>query len=100
MITNRQYRRLRKLMQTEKTLAQAAAKTRMDEKTARKYLKQDKLPEEFKKPHTWNTRKDTFAGSWDEIKEMLEINPGLEAKTLFDYKPGFISSISFISSQL
>jgi hypothetical protein len=72
-------------MQTEKTLAQAAAKSQMDEKTARKYLKQDKLPEELKKPHTWKTRKDPFAGYWDGIREMLEINPGLEAKTLFDY---------------
>ena len=85
MITNRQYRRLRKLMQTEKTLAQAAAKSRMDEKTARKYLKQDKLPEEVKKLHTWKTRKDPFTDYWDKIKEMLEITPGLEAKTLFDY---------------
>jgi hypothetical protein len=85
MITNRQYRRLRKLMHTEKTMAEAAAKSRMDEKTARKYLKQNKTPEELKKPHTWKTRKDPFADTWDSMREMLEINPGLEAKTLFDY---------------
>lgn len=85
MITNRQYRRLRKLMQTEKTLAQAAAKSRMDEKTARKYLKQDKLPEELIRPHTWKTRKDPFDSVWDKIKDMLELTPGLEAKTVFEY---------------
>ena len=72
-------------MQTEKTLAQAAAKSRMDEKTTRKYLKQDKLPEELKKTHTCETRKDPFADYWDGIREMLEITPGLEAKTILDY---------------
>jgi len=85
MVTNRQYRRLRKLMHTEQTLAQAAAKSRMDEKTARKYLKQDMLPENIKKPHTWKTRQDPFDSVWDELKEKLEIAPGLEAKTLFEY---------------
>lgn len=72
-------------MQTGNNLAQAAAKSRMDEKTARKYLKQDKLPEELKKRHTWKTRKDPFYRVWDEVKEMLELTPGLEAKTIFDY---------------
>lgn len=72
-------------MQTEKTLAQAAAKSRMDEKTARKYLKQDMLPEDIKKQHTWKTRKDPFDAVWNKIKGKLELAPGLEAKTLFEY---------------
>jgi hypothetical protein len=72
-------------MQTEQTLAQAVAKSKMDVKTARKYLKQDRLPEELKKPHVWRTRKDPFENVWQEIREMLELNPGLEAKTLFEH---------------
>jgi hypothetical protein len=72
-------------MQTEQTRVQAAAKCRMDEKTASKYLKQDKLPEELKKPHDWKTRKDPFEEVWPEVKEKLETTPGLEAKTLFEY---------------
>ena len=36
MVTDRQFRRLMKLLKTEPTLA-AAAKAGMDEKTARKY---------------------------------------------------------------
>jgi len=84
MVTDQQVRRLFKLMQTEKTQADAAAKSCMDEKTARKYLKAGKLPSELKKERTWRTRVDPFEGIWDEVRENLEINPGLEAKTLFE----------------
>ena len=71
-------------MQTENTKAIAAAKAGMDEKTARKYMKADKLPSELKKERYWRTREDPFAGIWEEVREKLETNPGLEAKTLFD----------------
>ena len=52
MVTDQQVRRLRMLIQTEKTQAIAAAKAGMDEKTARKYLKSGKLPSQSKKEHT------------------------------------------------
>jgi hypothetical protein len=84
MVTDQQVRRLFKLMQTEKNFGISAAKAGMDEKTARKYRKLDKLPSELEKQHTWRTRKDPFEDSWHEIKSMLEINPGLEAKTIFE----------------
>ena len=84
MVTDNQVRRLMKLIQTEKTYAIAAAKAGMDEKTARKYRRIGKLPSEIKKERTWRTRKDPFKGVWDEIKSKLEINPGLEARTLFE----------------
>ena len=71
-------------MQTEETLAVAAAKSGMDEKTARKYLKTGRLPTELKKERTWRTRTDPFDDIWDEIREKLAVNPGLEAKTIFD----------------
>jgi hypothetical protein len=66
-----------------KNLATAAAKADMDEKTARKYRQLGKLPSEIKVEHTWRTREDPFAEVWGEVKEKLEINPGLEGKTLF-----------------
>jgi hypothetical protein len=53
MVTDQQVRRLRKLIQTEKTLVAAAAKAWMDEKTARKYRDLCKLPSEVKVEHTW-----------------------------------------------
>jgi hypothetical protein len=75
---------LMKLIETEKTLATAAAKAGMDEKTARKYRRLGKLPSEVKVEYSWRTREDPFAEVWQEVKEKLEINPGLEAKTLFE----------------
>jgi len=60
-------------------------KAGMDEKTARKYRAGGKLPSELERLHTWRTRKDPFEDTWHEIKTMLEINPGLEAKTIFEY---------------
>jgi ABC-type dipeptide/oligopeptide/nickel transport system ATPase subunit len=56
----------------------------MDEKTARKYRRLGKLPSDIKAEHTWRTREDPFSEVWKEVKEKLEINPGLEAKTLFE----------------
>lgn len=84
MVTNRQVRILMKLIQKEMTIGLAAAKAGMDEKTAWKYRKLGNLPSEVKKNHTWQTRNDPFEPVWDNIKEKLEINPGLEAKTLFE----------------
>lgn len=84
MVTDQQVRRLYKLMQTEQTQAVAAAKSGMDEKTARKYLKTGKLPSELRKERTWRTRPDPFEDIWDKVRENLASNPGLEAKTIFD----------------
>jgi len=71
-------------MHTKKTKAAAADKADMDEKTARKYMRLDRLPSEIKEEHTWQTRKDPFEEVWEDLRKLLKINPGLEAKTLFD----------------
>ena len=84
MVTDQQVRRLFKLSKTEKNFGIAAMKAGMDEKTARKYLRSGKLPSDLKQEHTWRTRKDPFEDVWEGMKSMLEINPGLEAKTLFE----------------
>jgi len=84
MVTDQQVRRLMKLIQTEKTFAIAASKAGMDEKTARKYRDSGRLPSQCRPERTWRTRPDAFESDWGEIKEQLELNPGLEAKTLFD----------------
>lgn len=72
-------------METEKTFAGAAAKANMDEKTARRYRRLGKVPSEVAVPHTWRTRPDPFRDIWEEIRSMLKINPGLQAKTIFGY---------------
>ena len=84
MVTDQQVRRLMSLIKKEKSLATAAAKAGMDEKTARKYRRLGRLPSEMRAPHTWRTREDPFAAVWPEVREKLETNPGLEAKTLFE----------------
>src|SRR5436309_7371169 len=84
MVTDRLFRRLRKLIQTEDTLAKAADKAGVDEKTARKYRDSDPLPSQRRVPHTWRTREDPFQDVWLELVEQLRLNPGLQAKTLFD----------------
>jgi len=84
MVTDQQVRRLMLLTQKETTLASAAAKAGMDEKTARKYRRVGRLPSELREAHTWRTREDPFAVVWAEVREKLAINPGLEAKTIFE----------------
>jgi transposase InsO family protein len=85
MVTDAQFRRLMKLMKTEKTMAAAAAKAGMDEKTARKYRNAAKPPSELAKLHTWRTRPDPFEAVWPTVLPYLENNEGLQAKTLFDW---------------
>lgn len=85
MVTDNQVRRLKMLVNKEKTLVIAASKAGMDEETARKYLKLGRLPSQVKPEHTWRTRKDKFREVWEELRDYLETNPGLEAKTLFDH---------------
>jgi len=84
VVTDRQVRRLMKLLSEGKSLVSAAAKADMDEKTARKYRELGRLPSEVRLDHVWRTREDPFVEVWEEVKEKLEVNPGLEAKTLFE----------------
>ena len=85
MVTDRQVRRLFKLVQTQKNFGIAAMKAGMDDKTARKYRRLGKLPSELEQQHGWRTRKDPFEDDWSGIESMLESIPGLEAKTIFEH---------------
>lgn len=84
MVTDKQVRYLMKSLQTEDSIRTAAAKAGMDEKTARKYIRAGKLPSALKKPRHWRTRSDPFSEVWEEVRGLLEHNPGLEAKTVFE----------------
>jgi hypothetical protein len=72
------------LSKTEKNQDLAAAKAGMDPKTARAYLRDQRLPSERKADRIWRTRPDPFTAVWEEIREHVTANPGLEAKTLFE----------------
>ncbi len=85
MVTDNQVRRLFLETNKQQTKSLAAAKSGMDEKTARKYLKEGKLPSQVKKPRSYRTREDVFESIWPECQSYLEQNPGLEAKQLFQH---------------
>jgi Mu transposase, C-terminal domain len=84
MITDPQVRKLRRLDRQGLTKELAALKAGIDPKTARKYRRLGTLPSEVKRmDRDWRTRTDPFASVWPELEPLLQLNPGLEAKTLF-----------------
>jgi len=84
MITNQQVRKLRRLDGQGIAKEVAALRVGMDAKTARKYRRLGKLPSEVvSMDRNWRTRPDPFAEVWPEIEAKLQVNAGLEAKTLF-----------------
>src|SRR5438477_10120046 len=83
MVTDQQVRKLMKLIATGAPLTEAALKAGMDPKTARKYRRVGPLPRSSQTPHAWRTRLDPFAAVWEELRALLAVNPGLQAKTLF-----------------
>jgi hypothetical protein len=84
MIHDHQVRRLRRLDRLGLSKELAAAKAGMSPKTARKYRRLGTLPCEVKRmDRDWRTRLDPFADVWPQLEAVLQLNPGLEAKTLF-----------------
>jgi len=83
MVSDHQARFLMRLIGQGKRLGAAAAGAGMCEKTARKYRKLGQLPSECRVEHGWRTRDDPFVEVWPELRDLLVVNPGLQAKTLF-----------------
>ena len=83
MIKDAQVRYLRHFLGGGHPLYRAALKVGMDVKSARKYRHSEQLPSESLSPRPWRTREDPFQDVWLQLRGMLEINPGLQAKTLF-----------------
>ena len=84
MVTDQQVRKLMKLNQ-KGCLLVAVAKSGMSENTARKYLRHRRLSSQVKQERAWRTREDPFEEDWSQVQLKLEINPGLESKTLFEW---------------
>ena len=70
---------------TERSHEIAASKAGMDPKTARKYLALQRLPSEVARERHWRTREDPFVDVWEQVRQQIQDNPGLEAKTLFEW---------------
>ncbi len=82
MLSRQEIERILELQRKGKNIAAIARKTDHRRKTVRKYLKH---PTQEMVKHTWRTRENPFADVWDKIVDLLETNPGLEAKTIFNY---------------
>ena len=83
MVTKRQVEKMRKAKAEGKPQHVAAACGGMSARTAWKYLHDWRMPEEMWKRREGRTRPDPFAAVWEEAREMLAREPGLEAKTVF-----------------
>src|SRR4051812_39204520 len=85
MVSDQQVKRLWRHAGQQLAVEIASAKAGMDPKTARKYLRDRRLPSEMRQKHTWRTRPDPFADVWEQIRQLLIVEPGLQAKTLFQH---------------
>ena len=84
MTMDTQVIKLRQLLGDGMPLSRAAWKVGMDAKTAQKYRDSDRLPSESFTPKTWRTWENLFQEAWPELLDQLVLNPGLQAKTLFE----------------
>jgi len=80
-----QVRKLMAEMTKHGTVGQAALRSGMDRKTARKYLKSGQFPSQMEGERYWRTREDPFAEDWGWLADMLAWAPTLEGKALFEY---------------
>jgi len=86
MVTDQQVRRLFGVRNKYEYQYQAADAAGISSKTARKYLKNGKLPSQCRVEHTWSTRQDPFADDWAFIEQtLIDTKATLEAKTIFEY---------------
>ena len=75
-------RRLFALVNLEKSQEIAAAKAGMDRKTARKYLRAARLPSELPQVTRSRRRVDPFEEVWGELRELLQVNPGVGSQDI------------------
>jgi hypothetical protein len=78
MVTDRQVRRLLAELAAGRTLTQAAERSDMDEKTARRYRDLGAVPSDVAASHTWRTRTDPFEDDSRLIGEWVDVRIGSE----------------------
>jgi transcriptional regulator with XRE-family HTH domain len=83
MKTDHEVRRMRNERRKGKTQEQAAARAGMSVRTARKYERLAQLPSQLIKPRS-RTRPNPFEQDWPWVQALLERDPALQVKTLFD----------------
>lgn len=88
MVTDAQVKKLMRELNAGETLERSCLKAGMSEKTGRKWLRKGVFPSECQEPRTWRTREDAFAEVCGEVAELLEREPGLQAKTILEELQG------------
>ena len=83
MVTDRMFRRLRKLIQAENTLAQAADKAGVDEKTARKYRDSRLAPQSAASPTHLADLGGPVSGCLARTGRVAPAQPGASGKDPF-----------------
>lgn len=86
--TDAQVRKMMEVISKTGRIGKAAMKAGLDRKTARKYIREGKLPSEMPVERTWRTRVDPFDTDWPDVTRRLKDAPELEAKTLFEWLQG------------
>jgi hypothetical protein len=84
-VSDAQMKEVRRNLNQGASLLRAAMKAGMDRKTARKYRDRSQLPSEARTGHTWRTRADPLVAVWPALEELLQRDPGLQAKTLVEW---------------
>ena len=74
-----------KFLETGDTLATAAAKSGIDQKTASKWSQSGQPRVDSKEPRSYRTRPDAPREDWPFIEQLLERDAAIEAKTIFDH---------------
>ena len=90
MVTDLQVRLMRRKLREGKNQEAAAAASGMSVRSARQW-RRGKLPSQVDQPRHWRTRKDPFAGVWDqEIVPLLESDRDgeLQATTILEFLDG------------
>jgi hypothetical protein len=77
--TDAQVRKLMEEFNKHGQVGRAALRADMDRKTARRYLREQKLPSELKQSRTWRTRENPFEEDWPWVEGLLRTTPELGA---------------------
>lgn len=72
-------------MTKELTNVQIADRLKVDVKTIRSYQKSNSPPSTLKRDHDWVTRLNPYDDLWPEIEALLDVEPNLQAITIFDH---------------
>ncbi len=85
MVTDEQVRNVFRMLDSGMGQEKAALKSGMALRTAQKYLTARRLPSELTQPRTYRTRDDPFDEVWAGVEALLESDPGLQSRTVFDW---------------